>query len=383
MKNHNMLIHYAKFRNDVVSDVPSDIYLDELGLDENEKELIIAGLPMIKNCILSIYGDIMEYAGNPSFPRKGLTDYPNSGEMMADRRLAAIYLDRVFLTLYVIASNGKYDFDRTIEVSKEQLKTLIADMPLRSKLKLKISDLQHFERFCRIEYWKNHDLTDYKKCDTVHFIFEEKELCFALRHLVQNLPQHSFFQYGDFRVYSKSGRQENISMFPESVRLKALGEEKYDYYLTIRHILGTELNAVAESENAYQGHGYFTIGLGFENDYMATEAGIGTTRNCLTASLRFSKEAFEKIPEIVELLAPNIRRGIFAIQQCSSECKFKCNGRGKAIFDEKIFAPKVLVPCNMGWAHCEIESSDDIEAIKMLCTHIKKYTEMKSKKKLR
>ena len=66
MNNYNLLIHYADFRKAVVSEVPDDIYLDELKLDDEQKELIITGLPMVRDCIVSIYDDIIEYASNVS-----------------------------------------------------------------------------------------------------------------------------------------------------------------------------------------------------------------------------------------------------------------------------------------------------------------------------
>ena len=139
MKNYNLLIHYAKFRKAVVSDVPEDIYLDELKLDDEQKELIIHGLPMVKNCIISIYDDIIEYAKNPSFPRKGLTEYQNSGDMMKDRRDASNYVDNVFYSFFVIISNGEYDdFDFSITVSKEYLKPL-----MKGKQKFQQSYLSH------------------------------------------------------------------------------------------------------------------------------------------------------------------------------------------------------------------------------------------------
>ena len=48
MTDYNMLIHYASFRKEVVSDIPDDICLDNPALNPDEKEYILKGLPLLK-----------------------------------------------------------------------------------------------------------------------------------------------------------------------------------------------------------------------------------------------------------------------------------------------------------------------------------------------
>ena len=78
MKDYNMLMHYASFRKEVVSDVPDDICLDSSALNPDEKEYILKGLPLLKNCIVSIYDSIIEYA-NTSLLKAESPEYKNSG----------------------------------------------------------------------------------------------------------------------------------------------------------------------------------------------------------------------------------------------------------------------------------------------------------------
>lgn len=80
MKDYNMLKHYADFRKAVVSDVPDDICLDGCELNIDEKENILKGLPLLRNCIVSMYDSIIEYANDPSLPRMEESDYKTTAK---------------------------------------------------------------------------------------------------------------------------------------------------------------------------------------------------------------------------------------------------------------------------------------------------------------
>ena len=301
MNNYNLLIHYADFRKAVVSDAPDDIYLDELNLDDEQRELIIAGLPMVRDCIISIYDDIIECASNPSLPRKGLTEYETSGEMMKDRLDASNYVDNVFYSFYAIVSNGEYnDSDCSITVSKESLKPL-----MNGKRKFQQSLLIHLEHFCRIEYLENNIVSDWRKCNSIKLTFDDKAFCFSLWHMIQNNVNLLYFQYGDFRMYSKSGQAEDMqNRFPNSVRLKVLGKEKYNLYKTLCGKTREILNIEQTGENTYQGHGFFMIlnNYGnidrYKNIYENTRISLCIQKDRLTVDLRLGFDAFGNFVKI-------------------------------------------------------------------------------------
>jgi hypothetical protein len=347
MNNYNMLIHYADFRKDVVSDIPDDIYLDELELDDEQKELILNGLPLVKDFVISIYDNIIEYAGNPSLPRKEISEYKNSGELMNDRRDARNYIDKVFLSLYSIISDGIYDSDCTVIVSKEYLKRLA----WHRIGKFQQSQLQHLEYFCLFEYYKDNELSDWRRCESVSMIFEDRALCYTLRHMIKNKINPLYFKYGDFRVYSKSGQTEDIQdRFPESVRLKALGKEKYKLYQTLCNITDETLNIKQTGENTYQGHGHFMILcdygdiVKYKPAYKNTRIGLCITKDKLTVDLRLGFEAFGKLPEIIEKLSPNARNAFLTLGICNPSCTHRCTSKRFAVFDEKIYPNKILKP---------------------------------------
>ena len=383
MNNYNMLIHYASFRKAVVSDVPDGICLEELKLDDEQKELIINGLPMVKDCIISIYNDIIEYAGNPSFPRRGLTDYQNSGDMMKDRRDASEYVSNVFYSLYSIISNGEYDgFDNSITISKESLKLF-----MNGKQKFKQSLLVHLEHFCRIEYLENNIDSDWRKCDSIRLTFDDKALCFTLWHMIQNNMNLLYFQYGDFRIYSKSEQTEDKqNRFQNGVRLKALGNEKYNLYKTLCSKTREILNIDQTGENTYQGHGFFMIlnDYGnidrYKNVYENTRISLCIQKDRLTVDLRLGFDAFGKLPEIIEKLTPDIRNGFLSLHQCNPDCPHKCTSKRFAVFKENIYTEKFLKPCQYDSAACNIENETDIQSIILIYEHIKKYTHINNKK---
>ena len=384
MKNYNVLTHYADFRKAMVSDAPHDIYLDELKLDENQKELIVDGLPMVKDCIVSIYDDIIEYAGNPSLPRKGVSEYQNSGEMMEDRRDATNYVNNVFYSLYVIIFNGEYDgSDRSITVSKESLKPLMS-----GKQRFQQPLLIHLEHFCRIEYLENNIESDWRKCGSIRLNFDDKALCFSLWHIIRSGVNLLYFQYGDFRLYSKSGQNEDRqNTFPNGVRLKALGEVKYNLYQTLCRETQEILEVEKSGENPHQGGGYFQIlnDYGniakYKNKYENTRIVLCIKKDTLTVDLRLGFDAFGKLPEIIEELTPNVRNGFLALRQCQSPaCPHKCTSKRFAVFNENIYPEKFLKPCQCDVAVCNIENETDIKSIILIYNHIKKYTVAKNKK---
>ena len=380
LTDYNMLIHYADFMKAVVSDVPDDIYLDNLKLDDEQKELIIAGLPMVKNCVESIYDSVIEYAGNPSLPRKNQAEYQDSGELMQQRREARTYMSNLFYSFYIILSKGEYDeLDCSITVLKEYL-TQSSSIYQKFRQVLLI----HIEHFCRIEYHTGDVLTDWRKCDNIKITFDDKALCYTLWHMIQNKVNLSYFQYGDFRMYSKSGQIENMqNNFPDSVRLKALGKEKYNLYQTLCNKTREILNIEQTGENTYQGHGFFMIlnDYGnidrYKNKYENTRISLRIQKDKLTVDVRPGFEAFGKLPEIFEKLTPNIQVGFLKWRQCTN-CSEKCKRKRIAVFDESVSHKRTLYVCMGDLAACDIENNEDINSIILIYEHIKKYTETRN-----
>lgn len=381
MKDYKILVQYANFRKAVVSDVPNDICLETLALNIVEKEYILKGLPLLKNCIVSMYDSVIEFASNPLLPRMDYSDYKNSGELMKERRDAALYISKVLLSIYCIAFDGIYNNDRIINVSKEYLKHL--ELPLYQNKKFQQCHLIHFEYFCRVEYLKNDKISDWRNCDSIDFIFKERELCFTLRHLIKSGINSEYFQYGDFRIYSKSGQSEDKqSRFPESVRLKTLGKEKYEFYHKLYNATRKILQIEQTGENTYQGHGFFMILCDFgdivkyKNTYKNTRIGLCIKQDKLTVDLRLGFEAFGKLPDIIEKLTPNVRNGFLALRQCQSpDCPHKCTNKRFAVFNESIYPKKYFKPCQCDIATCSIENEEDVKSIILIYEYIKKYTE--------
>lgn len=142
-------------------------------------------------------------------------------------------------------------------------------------------------------------------------------------------------------------------------------------------MIENELGGTPEGENHYQGHGYFQIILSFSTGYLLTGIALKIKHNYLAAEFHFGKLAFEKLPEIIELLSQNIINGILSTSQCNTDCPHKCRGHRMAKFDERIFPQIYLRPCIMVSTSCKIENPDDVESVKLLYYHIKKYTDKK------
>ena len=368
--NYKVVEHYANLRKAVVADVPDDICFDGLDLNEDEKECITEGLPKLRNCIISIYDSIIEYSKDQ--PEEKFDGIMTSHIIMKERLEARAYVDKAFIVLYGIMLNGEYDDDMTISLSRDSLKNL----------KFQQSVLKHYEYFCEIEYLKNGAISDWKKCDSVNFVFDSKQLCFTLRHMIKNGISDYYFQYGDYRIYSKSGKAEDRqNRFSEGVRLKALGEEKYKFYKTLCEKIREILDIEQSGENTYQGGACFQILCDFgdleryKNTYKNTRISIVIHKNMLIFSVRLGFEAFGKMPEIIEKLSDNSKKGFLNQHQCQSPaCTHRCTNKRVAIFDESVFANKVFKPCQYSNATTEIMSEDDINSTILILEHLKKYS---------
>ena len=378
MINYNILIQYANFRKEVVSNVPTDICFNELDLNDEQKDLIIIGLPLLRDCILSIYDNVIEYARSRDLSQINIFEHIDNGTLMKARNEARIYMDNVFYTLLTVLRNGFYnEYNNTISAFKNDITNNSSE---KHGIKFQQSLLFHFDSICRVEYQKNNEVTSWKKCDNVQLKFDNKALCFILNHIIKNMVNHKYFKYGDFPIYTKSGQAEDQqNKFPNSVRLKALGVKKYDLYQTLCHQTQEILDIEQTGENTYQGGGSFQIICEYgniakyKNTYENTIINITIKKDRLYVFLRLDFSAFHNLPQIFGELSSNIKNGFLELSQCSN-CKFQCKRKRIAVFDESIFPNKVLMPCKWPVAVCNIENENDMESISLIFAHIKKYT---------
>lgn len=193
--------------------------------------------------------------------------------------------------------------------------------------------------------------------------------------IVKNNISLKYFPYSDFRIYSKTGRTEDIqNRYPNSVRLKALGKNKYELYQILNSKICNIFNVEQDGENRYQGHGGFQIINSYSINYVNTSVGIKIHENMLRGEFRLDFNAFKKLPEIIDQLSLNIKDAIFNLPQCQ-DCRYTCKRKRVAVFDEDVFPAKVLRVCKWPVTSCIIESEDDIKSMLIIFEHIKKYTE--------
>lgn len=371
MSEYNALLSYALFRRNVVSDIPFDIDLSVYHLNNDEKELISSGLTQVRECLLSIYDSVIDYAENGYMTQKVIDTMNEKGGIMTVRRDAQMYLNSIFGMLYNFIKFGECNFEETtITITKEVLNII------RKNTTYKPSLLCHLEFICRIELYRNDRISQVKNCDKISLIFDDNALLYTLRHIVKNNTCIDYFPYGDFRLYSKSGRTEdNQNRFPNSVRLKALGAKKYNLYQLLNSKIRDIFSTEQVGENTYQGHGLFQILNEYYIGYKNTRFDLIIQENRLIASFRLDFDAFKKLPDIIGQLSQNIKDGILNLPQCQ-DCRYKCKRKRVAVFDESILPQKVLRVCKWPVASCIIESGDDIKSILIICSHIRKYTKL-------
>ena len=201
--------------------------------------------------------------------------------------------------------------------------------------------------------------------------------------LSRNKPDLLHFYYGDFRMFSDSGLKEDKTKFPESVRKKAVGGEKNEYYRILDAFIYDNFIISGIGENWYQGSGSFGLSKAYETALDKTELRLWMGEDKLTLEVYFGHTAFERLPEIFGLLSDNAKVGILSKRQCE-RCPFLCKKCRQAVFDKNIFPAEVFVPCNMGGEGFEIITREDAESAIIIFKHILKYTEPgkgKAKKK--
>ena len=365
---YNALEHYAKMRAACVADVPEDIDLETMELTTDERELLLKGIPETLEAILSVYRSVEVYAQDNFLTPSMLKVLEETGGFMKSIHTARIYLDGVFLSLLSILADGELSGNEIV-VSKDYLCRL--EWPERQKIKYRHELTRHFEYFCRIECLKDGITVDYKKCDSVIFTFDSDALLFTLRYLARTRCQPLYFQYGDFRIFTKSGRQENIERFPKSVWNKVVGVD-FKYYDTLRGMFFACFDAVPGGENPYQGAGYFQLIEEYEVGLKNTRAEITARKGFLILGVRMGFEEFERLPEIFNSLSESIKQGFLATHQCV-DCSLHCHSKRQAEFDEDVFPQRILKPCKCSVSELPITGEDDVKSVSILFNHMKKY----------
>ncbi len=371
---YNALQHYAEMRKRIVSDIPNDISLD-LHAADDEKELLLRGIPLVRDCIISIYDSVSEYAAEKYVTPAIIKRLAQKGGIMSCNRDAQQYLNTVFHSFLALLTDGIYDINNAVlENTKINTANYITSRRQYTRLKFKSAYTRHFDRFCRIDYYKDGRTSDWRNCDTTIMTFDDTALGYTLWFMSRSKPDLLHFYYGDFRIFSESGRKEDIIKFPESVRKKAVGDQKNEYYRMLDAFIYENFIISGIGENWYQGSGSFGLSKAYETTLDKTELRLWMGENKLTLEVYFSYTAFERLPEIIEFLSENARTGILSKRQCG-RCSFLCKKCRQAVFDKNIFPAEVFVPCNMGGEGFEINTREDYESAIIIFKHILKYTE--------
>lgn len=373
-QTYNALRHYAEMRKRVVSDIPGDISLDALTTDSGTKELLLRGIPLVRDSILSVYESVSEYAAENYNAPAVIERMQQKGGVMSCNRDAQLYLNTVFHSLTALLADSDFDINRAAAKNSKTNTVNYAESRRQfAKLKFKSAYTCHFSRFCRVDYYKNGRESDWRNCDTAVLTFDDAALGYTLWFMCRNKPDLLHFYYGDFRVFSESGRKEDKTKFPESVRKKAIGDEKYTYYRILDAFIYENFVISGTGENWYQGGGSFGLSKAYETTLDKTELRLWMGENKLTLEVYFSYTAFEKLPEIIGLLSENARTAILSKRQCE-RCPFLCKKTRRAVFDKELFPSEVFVPCNMGGEGFDILTSEDAASAVIIFQHILKYT---------
>lgn len=361
----NALLHYANVRKNVVSDIPQDIDLTLYHLEIDEEDKITKSIPKVREFITSIYDSFLEYANTTYVTEKYVEALNKKGGYMAVSNAVRHYMDDVFEMLIGVLKLGVYEEDRVL-VTKQKLR----------QIKFKEAYTKHYSSVIYMEYYKSGRESSYKTCDEAHFCFDDTDVMFTLKCMMKTEVIAKFFQYGDFRTFSKTGREEAQDCFPQSVHLKALGKEKYSLYLQLKERIFKSFHVVQSGQNSYQGHGHFQIIEDFTVKLENTQIAINTKQNFLLAVLHLDFLTFEKLPEVIAELTPNVGKTIFSTPSCS-DCVYNCKRRRTAVFEENIYPLKVLRVCKWPSIDCVVENSEDVKSIETLYQHILKYTKKK------
>lgn len=376
MDEYNALWHYAKMRRECVADLPTDIDLHDM--DENERDLIIKGIPLVYEAILSIYNSVAEYAQTHYLTPKKYQLLNEKGGKMRCNNESQVYLDTIFHMLLTIAKEGEL-IGNEFTLSKNYLKNLMWEN--RCKLRYKHTLTLHFQYFCNIACYQNDKVADYRNCDTVIFKFTDTELVYTLRHMAYNGVNPFYFQYGDFRMFSVSGKLEDSKKFPQSVRKKVVGEHNYKYYPVLKELFYIYFSAEPSGENPYQGYGNFSLIEEYNTGLENTSTSITAHKNKLILRLRMGFDAFNQLPDIISDLSNSIQQGIFSTPQCV-DCPLHCNSKRKAEFDVTIYPSKISAPCKCTVSECIIACDNDIKSVELLFKHMLKFSKFIKKKNI-
>lgn len=365
---YNALAHYAGMRAACVADLPEDINLEALKLTREEQALLHKGIPEVREAILSVYRSVGEHAREHFLTPQMLKTLGEKGGFMSSNHTARITLDTVFHTLFSILADGEQS-GTDLLVTKVYLSAL--QWPERQKLKYRHELTRHFEYFCRIECLQNGRPADYRKCDTVVFSFDSDALLFTLRYLARTGRRPLYFQYGDLRCFSASGRREDADRFPKSVWRKVIGTD-FRYYGILREMFRATFGALPGGENPYQGAGFFQLIEEYDTGLINTRTEITARKETLILGVRMGFEEFGRLPEIFGSLSESVKKGFLETHQCA-DCALQCHTKRQAVFDEAVYPQRILKPCKCFVSELVIRSDEDIQSAGILFEHMKRY----------
>ena len=377
---YNALYHFSNMRASCVADLPEDLDLSEY--NESEKEWIMRGLPEVRDQLLALYEGISLYAQQSFNYERTAALLARKGGVMQLNREARNYLDALFITLIRLLDFGVVDASGTsITVSKAVLKTI--EPSWGQKFKFHASFLEQFSWICRVICWKGNLEADWKHCDTVEFVWDDPAVLYTWRQLVEYDKNFFYFQHGDYRRFSRSGRKKPLDRLPEGVIRRVLGQELFELWGEMHRRIHALFGDTAAwgGENLYQGYGDFGLIQRYDlstKNYAYID--VITKSNWLMVSIHFDKNYFAGLPGIYRQLDPKIQEAILNLPKCmenESQCKEICKKARMAVFDADIYPDKVMYICHYTNINISIESASDIDRIIPLFKHLQTGMEWK------
>ena len=181
---YNALQHYAEMRKRIVSDIPDDITLDALTANDDIKELLLRGIPLVRDCIVSIYDSVSEYAAVKYVTPAVIERMSRKGGVMSCNREAQT-LNTVFHSLLALLTDGIFDINNAVlENSRLNIVNYVTSRRQYTGLKFKSAYMRYFDRFCRVDYYKDGRISDWNKCDMAVMTFDDTALGYTLWFIV-------------------------------------------------------------------------------------------------------------------------------------------------------------------------------------------------------
>lgn len=368
LKSYNALKNLAVVRKGIVATVPEDIELRQFMIQEEEKELLYSGIPLVRACVISIYESVITHA------RDSVRTIPLSRQLkpLTLNQHAKQYLDTVFLMLLAIVKNGVYVHTTgEYHLQKEKLQSL--SYGRRDKVRFQPELAIHFSDFMDITYLFDEGECDWKGCNQVIFCFQEVALAYALQHMIRNGLSATYFPYCDLRMYSLSGSKEKKDTFPTAIRKSILGEKKYRQYGLLKEMIRHTFPRAKVISRTCEEYGIFQIIDEYSINLPNTKLSIDMKERGLALEIQLDYLAFEKLSEIIGMVSDNTRQSILQTPTCH-QCPLNCKRIRVCSLEKEEDSLEVLTVCKCALTQCRIEKIEDLKSVEILLKHMLKYS---------